>query len=389
MGGQKQITSHFWETNLSGLRIFVLGTRGFPNVQGGVEKHGEELYPRLAQLGCDITVFTRTPYFPKGKRFPEWRGVKYFPLWCPKQKYLEAFIHTFIGVLKSRIGSPDLLHIHGIGPSLMVPLAKILGLKVIVTNHGPEYQRQKWGKLAKRVLRLGEFFAIKYSDKMIVISQEIKRFLENKYGRRDLELISNGVERPLPIPPGEILLKYGLKPRQYALMACRFVPEKGIHDLMDAYSKLENRQFKLAIAGDADHETEYSREIKRIAKKREGIVLTGYISGRPLAELFSNAGLFLLPSYYEGLPIALLEALSYGLPVLVSDIPANREVSLPNSRFFPPGDVALLSRKMAELFAQGISQEEIRRNEELLIKKYDWDVIAKKTYEVYASMIKK
>jgi starch synthase len=389
MGGPKQIKSHFGETNLSGLRIFVLGTRGFPNVQGGVEKHGEELYPRLAQLGCDITVFTRTPYIPKEKRFPEWKGVKFFHLRCPKQKYLEALIHTFIGVLKARIGSPDLLHIHGIGPSLMVPLAKILGLKVIVTNHGPEYQRQKWGTFAKRVLRLGEFFAIKYSNKMIVVSQEIKSFLEKKYGRKDLELVSNGVDRRLPIPPGETLLKYGLKPRQYVFMACRFVPEKGIHDLMDAYSRLENQPFKLVIAGDADHETEYSRKIKRMAEEREGIVLTGFISGKPLAELFSNAGLFLLPSYYEGLPIALLEALSYGLPVLVSDIPANREVSLPNSRFFPPGDVALLSKKMVELFAKGISQEEIRINEELLIIKYDWDVIAKKTYEVYASMIKK
>jgi glycosyltransferase involved in cell wall biosynthesis len=387
VGVEKQMEDYSREKDLRRLRIFVLGIRGFPDVQGGVEKHGEELYPRLVKLGCEVTVFTRTPYIPKKKRLFEWREVKFFYLWCPKQKYLETILHTFFGVLIAATKFPDILHIHAIGPSLMVPLAKSLGMKVIVTNHGPDYMRQKWGKLAKMVLRLGEFCAAKFCDKMVVISKNIKELIEKKYGRGDLELILNGVNGQEIVPPGETLMRYGIEPKRYVFAACRFVPEKGLHDLMNAYLQLRDRPFKLVIAGDADHETEYSRKIKEMAKKGEGIILTGFTSGRPLAELFSNAGLFILPSYYEGLPIALLEALSYGLPALVSDIPANREVPLKDFRFFPPGDISMLSQKMVELFKSGISEEERERNRELLVENYNWDAIAQKTYSIYASMV--
>jgi len=389
MGAPKQAEGLFGERDLRRLRIFVLGTRGFPGVQGGVEKHGEELYPRLAQLGYEITVFTRTPYIPKEKRHAEWRGVKFFHLWCPKQKYLEAISHTFLGVLIGGLKSPDLLHIHAIGPSLMVPLAKLFGMRVIVTNHGPDYMRQKWGGLSKIILKLGEFSGAKFCDKMIVISKGIKELVEKKYGRQDLELIFNGVNLPEVLPPGETLSKYGLTPKQYAFTASRFVPEKGLHDLIQAYLKLKDPPFKLAIAGDADHETEYSRSLKKLGKEKEGIVLTGFISGRPLAELFSNAGLFVLPSYYEGLPIALLEALSYGLPVLVSDIPANREVPLPDFRFFPVGEIEKLAQGMAGLLKMGISHGEKMRNQTFLINNYDWDIIAKKTHQIYTSILEK
>jgi glycosyltransferase involved in cell wall biosynthesis len=269
----------------------------------------------------------------------------------------------------------------------MVPLAKILGMKVIVTNHGPDYMRQKWGKFARIALKTGEFLGVKFCDKMIVISGGIKDLLEREYRRHDLDLIFNGVNFPEILSPGETVAKYGLTPGQYALTVGRFVPEKGLHDLINAYLKLKDQQFRLVIAGDADHETEYSRRIKKMAKEREGIILTGFISGRPLAELFSNAGLFVLPSYYEGLPIALLEALSYGLPVLVSDIPANREVPLPDFRVSAPGNIEVLSQKMVELFEKGISQEEKKKNEELLAENYNWDVIAQKTHSIYASMI--
>ncbi|MCK4821529.1 glycosyltransferase family 4 protein, partial [bacterium] len=247
------------------LKIFVLGTRGFPNIPGGVEKHCEELYPRLTNLGCDITTFTRAPYIPKAKQIPLWRNVKFIRLWCPRQKSFEAIIHTFFGVIVARLKSPDILHIHAIGPSILVPLAKSLRLKVVITNHGPDYERQKWGKLAKKVLRLGEFLGTKFSDKVIVISKMIKRMIESKYGRKDLELIPNGVNLPTAVLDKDAQQKYNLESKKYVFTACRFVPEKGLHNLIAAYQKIKNPEFKLVIAGDADHETEYSRKIKKAA----------------------------------------------------------------------------------------------------------------------------
>ena len=370
------------------LRVFVLGTRGFPDIQGGVEKHCQELYPRLVELGCQITVIARTPYIQKVNQIPEWRGIKFIYLWCPKQKYLEAIVHTFLGVVTARIKSPDILHIHAIGPSILVLLAKIMGLRVVVTNHGPDYEREKWGRLAKAVLRTGELVSTQFADKVIVISKVIRDVLENKYGRKDLEMIPNGVSSPLRIETTQALKEYHLRPSKYVFTAARFVPEKGLHDLIGAYQKIKNSEFKLVIAGDADHETIYSRKIKRLAKEGQGIVLTGFISGKPLAELFSNAGLFVLASYYEGLPMVLLEAMSYGLPVLVSDIPANREVPLPDFRYFRVGNIDVLSKKMVELYREGISKEEKQRHREILMCSYDWDKITEETLSVYRKALR-
>ena len=368
------------------MKVFVLGTRGFPNVQGGVEKHCEELFPRLAKLGCDITVFTRTPYISPEKRLKEWKGIKFIHLWCPRKKSFEAIIHTFISSIICIIKKPDIAHFHNMGPAICLPLVKLWGIKTVFTYHSANYYHQKWGKFAKIILRFGEFLGIKFADKIIMISKATKRFLKKKYKREDLKFISNGVNLPEILLSRKTLRKYNLEPGKFVFIACRFVPEKGLHDLINAYGKIEHPVFKLVIAGDADHETEYSRGIKKMAGETEGVVLTGFIAGEPLQELFSNAGLFVLPSYYEGLPIALLEAMSYGLPVLVSDIPQNREVHLPDFRYFSAGDVEKLSVKIVELMKQGISEEEKKQQAEILINEYNWEDIARKTFEVYESI---
>lgn len=364
------------------MKIVVLGTRGFPHVQGGVERHCEELYPRLVKLGCDVTVITRTPYIPKEKRISQWRGVKFVHLWCPKRKSLEAIIHSFLGVLKARTLSPHVLHIHSVGPNLLTPLAKLLGLRVIMTHHGPDYEREKWGKLAKTVLRLGEKSGVTFADSIISISDGIRKQVKDKYGK-EAALVPNGVSAPALIPPGKILEQFSLKPERYVFTACRFVPEKGLHDLIEAYKNIKEPPFKLVIAGDADHETDYSRNLKKEASKAKGVVLTGFIAGAKLGELFSNAGLFVLPSYYEGLPIALLEALSYGLPVLVSDIPQHREIPLCINRYFEKSNINHLTKKLMECFEKSIEEKEKKNYLSLLEEHYNWDKIALKTLNIY------
>lgn len=370
------------------MEINVVGIRGFPNIQGGAEKHCEELYPRLVKLGCNVTVFSRTPYFTREKSLKKWKGVKFIYLWCPRIKGLEAVTHTLLACLICIFKRPDIVHVHNIGPGILIPLLKMAKLKVVLTYHSVNYEHQKWGKFAKIVLKMSEFVSTKFADKIIVISKVINNLLKSKYGIEDLELIFNGVNFPEKVSTAEILEKYHLSSGKYVFVAARFVPEKGLHDLITAYQEIKNPEFKLVIAGDADHATIYSRKIKALARKSKKIILTGFISGNPLTELFSNAGLFVLPSYYEGLPIALLEALSYGLPVLISDIPANKEMPLPEFRFFPVGNIDKLSKKMTELFKYGIPEQERQRQQEALVRDYNWDKIAKQTFKVYGKVQK-
>ncbi|MDP8235270.1 MAG: glycosyltransferase family 4 protein [Candidatus Erginobacter occultus] len=370
------------------MKVFVLGTRGFPGVQGGVEKHCEELYPRLVRQAAEITVFTRTPYIPRRERRKRWEGIRFIHLWSPKTKSLEAITHTLIGVVIARYCSPDILHVHAVGPSICIPLAKVLGLKVVMTHHGPDYEREKWGRAAKAVLKLGEYLGTRFADRIIAISRGIAGSLEKRVRANErVFYIPNGVRIPEVLPAGETLRRLRLEPRGYVFTACRFVPEKGLHDLIRAYQKIKNPEFKLVIAGDADHENDYSRMIKQLARESSGVVLSGAISGMPLRELFSQAGLFVLASYYEGLPIALLEALSYGLPVLASDIPQNREIPLPEFRYFEPGNSEVLASKMVKLFEAGIDQAEEVRQKDYLTANHNWDILARETYQVYRSMV--
>ena len=364
------------------MKIIVLGTRGFPNVQGGVETHCEELFPRLVKLGCYITVIARTPYIQKNKRIKEYKGVRFKYLYSPRIKTLEAIIHSIIGVFYARLKNPDILHIQAIGPSLVVPIAKLLRLKVVVTNHGPDYDRQKWGMIAKFFLRLGERLGCIFANKVIVISKVIQNNLEKKYNRKDCKLILNGVNLPIINSEDSYLNELGIESKHYIFSAGRFVEEKGFHDLIRAFKQLDFKGYKLVIAGDSDHPTNYSKRLKQMANDDE-IILTGFIKGEKLNQFFSHAKLFVLPSYHEGLPIALLEAMSYNLDVLVSDIPANLEIGLEKDCYFKVGDVNDLELKiLAKLKQTG------KRNYRDIIKeKYNWDEIAKLTFNLYKEVL--
>jgi glycosyltransferase involved in cell wall biosynthesis len=361
------------------LKIFVVGTRGIPHIPGGVEKHCEELYPRIAAQGHEVILCTRDFYVANRAR--EWRGVKLFHSYAPHKKSLEAIVHTFLALLKARSFRPDIVHIHTIGPALLTPFARLLGYKVVVTTHGPDYDRQKWGKVAKTMLLLGEKLGGVFAHEVIAISSVIAGIIRERCHREAI-VIYNGVPLPSMNPAHDFLDTIGVAEKKYILAVARFVPEKGLHDLMEAFIS-SDAPHKLVIAGDADHETDYSRRLRRMASADPRIILTGYITGAPLHQVYRHARMFVLPSYHEGLPIALLEAMSYGLSVLVSDIPANREVGLQDDRYFKCGDVADLREKMSLLLEKEISVEERNRVRTQIGKKYDWDDIARRTIAVY------
>lgn len=364
------------------MKIVVIGTRGIPEIQGGVETHCQELYPRIAASGHEVTIIRRTCYVAPGNKMSDYRGVKLIDVYAPKKKSLEAIIHTFLSVLKARRLKPDVVHIHAIGPSLMVPLARLLGLKVVTTNHGPDYDRQKWGALAKLILRTGERLGTRYSNRVIVISKVISNILATKYGRTDCALIFNGVNKPDETDAHDYLDSIGVSRGRYILGLGRFVKEKGFDDLIEAFAGISSQGYKLVLAGDADHPDEYSEALKAKARNA-GVILTGFIRGEKLCQVMSGAALYVMSSYHEGLPIALLEAMSYRLPVIVSDIPANRIPAVEESRLYPVGDVAALTKSIEQALSDGPERVEYK------LEAYDWEAIARQTADVYRDVLRK
>lgn len=365
--------------------VMMLGLRGFPDVQGGVENHAENLCPLLAEMGCKVDVIVRSPY-QSAALGSTWRGVNFHRIWAPKSKGLETIIHSFLGVLYAAVKRPDILHIQAIGPALFVPLARLLGLRVVVTHHGPDYARQKWGPIARAVLLLGEKFGMRFSSRRIVISNVIRELIQRKHEMHSV-LIPNGVVAPQVQETTEMLDKFGLQQGKYVLLVSRLVPEKRHLDLVEAFKQAGLRDWKLVLVGASDHPDEYVRRLMDVASRTADVVMTGYQSGVALRELYSHAGLFVLPSSHEGLPITMLEALSYGLPMVASNIPANLEVGLPTEHYFPLGDVAALAARLGEFAVRPLDMETRDARRTWVTERFDWRNIAQRTIEVYQTVV--
>lgn len=360
--------------------VFVAGLRGIPNIQGGVERHCQSLYPRIVRAGSSVTVFARAGYVP-GNAY-EFEGVRVLPLAGPRTTSIETVTHTGLAVLRAKSLGARLIHLHGIGPALWSPLARSLGMKVVVTHHGFDYNRQKWGKRARQALRLGEKNAIRHADGIVCISKEILEYVKSQNPRGILEKIPNGVERPQSTPPAELLSKWGLTPGAYFLITARFVPEKGIPDLINGWvaSGVSDR-CGLAIAGGEDHPSKHGSEIQQLAAST-GAVLTGVATKDHLGALYAHARGFVLPSFHEGLPISLLEAMSWSLPLGASSIPANLELGLDPAIYFQAGDVDGIARRLRQMLSE---PDRVDYSERL--RKYDWDSIAEATLRFYQKVM--
>lgn len=359
------------------MQICVMGLRGLPNVMGGVESHCEELLPRIVNLdpAIRIQVVGRRPYLKDHQAY-SYRGIDVLPLPSPRQTSLEAIASTFLGVIHARRTGQDLVHIHAIGPALLCPLARALGLKTVVTHHGADYDRAKWGGLAKMALHLGERFAMQFAHKVIVVSPTLAEGLRKRYpfAAERIQYIPNGASSLDGEPDQDALSQFGLKPKGYILTVGRLVPEKAFDKLIQAY-RLSGLTMPLVIAGAADHDSEFSRGLQAMADEK--VLLIGRRNRPTLKTLYENASLFVLPSFHEGLPIAALEAASCAAPMLLSDIPANLDIGLDPQSYFKTGDVAALAAALSEPHAKyAIDAEGLR-------ERFDWEKIARLTLTVY------
>ena len=365
------------------MKICVAGLRGIPGVMGGVETHCQELFPRLKGLDGknEYIVLARKPYVQAEPY--EYLQVRVVALPCLRGKYFEAASNTFLAVLYARfVMKADVIHIHAIGPALFAPLARILGLRIVITHHGKDYDRRKWNGFAKLCLQFGEHCAVLSANRVISVSKSLVAELGRRYPkqRTKIEYIPNGVTA-FPRDTAErweLGDRLGLQKGRYILAVGRVVPEKGFHELIAAFRRMRKSGLKLVFVGKADHEDAYSRSL--LMQASEDIVFAGFQGREELRQFYSYAALFVLPSHHEGLPIAALEAASFGIPVLLSDITANKDVGLPARNYFPAGDIEALSGKLASDY------ESLRVDSTLTADQFNWDAIARATAEVYSQM---
>jgi glycosyltransferase involved in cell wall biosynthesis len=357
--------------------ICVTGLRGFPHVMGGIESHCEELLPRIKALwpGHRSVVLGRAPYLPEP--VGEHCGVEIVGIPCPRSQHFEAIVSTFLAVLSARKRGAGLVHIHAIGPGLLAPIARLLGLKVVVTHHGTDYHRAKWGPLARGALRAGEWLALNFADRVIAVSPSLAAQLRKSFPERAQRVayIPNGTsDLPGDADSALIFERLGIDDGDFLLAVARLVPEKGLHDLIDAYERSDCTA-KLVIAGSADHESEYARELLERASDR--VIFAGVQSRATLKCLYEHCALFVMPSYHEGLPIAALEAASCGARMLLSDIPANLDIGLDRVNYFPVGDVAELTARL------NIDCADFQVDRDAVRARFSWDRAAAETLEVY------
>lgn len=372
------------EPRLDSMRICMVGLRGIPNVQGGVETHVEQLVSNLVDLGADVHVFARKNYVSDTKPYI-WRGITVHPLWAPRSTRLEAILHTVLALFKARFLNPDIVHIHAVGPSLVAPLARILGLRVVFTHHGYDYDREKWNSLEKKILRLGEWTGMRFSHARIAIAKHIADRMQKDF-QEPVHFIPNGVKVDTRNLDDSVLGQFGLEKGRYVLLVARLVAEKRQRDLIEAFAQAKLKGTKLVLVGGGDADSEYVSELETLARTVPGVVLTGVQSGKKLSSLFASAGLFVLPSSHEGMPIALLEAIAHGLPVLASDIEANVALGLDDTSYFPLGNIQALSAALRNKMENRQITRFSRQHGARIVSKYDWRAIGLRTAEIYRSI---
>lgn len=368
------------------LKIAVIGHKRIPSREGGIEIVVYELANRLAAAGNLVDVYNRSGSHVSGARFesrdmPLHKNVRLITVPTPQAKSLNAFVYSFFAAVRALFGGYDVVHFHAEGPAAMCFLPRLFGIRTVVTIHGLDWQRSKWGGFASKYLKFGEKTAAKYADEIIVLSRAVQRYFEEQYGRRTV-YIPNGVSKAQPRPAGIITEKWGLKKDGYILFLGRIVPEKGVHYLIEAFSRL-NAGLPLVIAGGSSHSQEYFESLKMQAQG-QNVIFTDFVQGAELEELYSNAYIYVLPSDLEGMPVSLLEAMSYSNCCLTSDIPECTEVCGENAVYFKKGDVDSLENALRRLLSDENAAARYKSAAAgYVLSRFSWDETAKKTLSLF------
>lgn len=371
------------------LNIAMLGHKRIPSREGGIEIVVEELSTRMVETGHSVTCYNRLGHHVSGKEYDggslkEYQGVKLKSVFTINRKGLAAMTSSFFGAICAAFGKFDVVHFHAEGPCAMLWFPKLFGKRCIATIHGIDWQRAKWGGFASKYIKFGEKVAAKYADEIIVLSEGVQKYFMDTYGRKTV-FIPNGVNRPVLRSPKLIKEKYGLDKDEYILFLGRLVPEKGITYLIEAFKGITTDK-KLVIAGGSSDTDTFMQELKQLAEGDNRIVFTGFVQGQMLEELYSNSYVYTLPSDLEGMPLSLLEAMSYGNCCLTSDIAECAEVVEDKALVFKKSDVDDLKEKLQYVCDNPDAVKKLKDGAaDFICGKYNWDDVVEQTLKLYQS----
>lgn len=363
------------------MKIAMIGHKRIPGREGGVEVVVEELSTGLVKLGNSVTAYNRKK---RGMlKIKEYNGVKIVTVPTIEKKSLDAVVYSFLASIRVLFGKYDIIHYHAIGPSFMLIIPHFFRKKIVVTVHGLNYKTPKWKGFGAKYMHWGEVIIAKYADKIITLSKEQQKYFKEKYNR-DTEYIPNGTELRDKSNPDIIEKKWGLKKDKYILFLSRVVPGKGLENLIEAFKEIDC-DLQLIIAGESEYVTDFRDKMLSMASSDKRIKFIGFVEGQELIELYSNAYLFVFPSEAEGMPMCLLEALSYDTPCLVSDIPENIEVGGEYVQSFKVKNTEDLTKHLKDC----INNNSIlfnRNTREYIESRYNWENIVKRTMDVYENI---
>lgn len=370
------------------MKIAMIGHKRIPSREGGIEVVVEELAERMVAKGHEVYAYNRKGHHVSGDKDNDLKEVKLYKgihiITTPtfENKTLNAFVYSVLATVHALFQKYDVIHFHASGSCAMLWLPKLFGIHTVATIHGLDSQRAKWGGFASKYLQFGEKMAAKYADELIVLSEGNRKYFKDMYNR-NATLVPNGID-PQEIKEAKLIReRYGLERKSYILFLARIVPEKGLHYLIEAFKNIETDK-KLCIVGGTSHSDEYVEQVIKMAEDDSRIMFLGFQQGEALQELFSNAYLYVLPSDVEGMPISLLEAMSYGNCCLVSDIVENASVVEDKGITFEKGNVKSLEKELKNLLEDESIVHMLKKEASPFITaKYNWDEIVDKTIQLY------
>ena len=374
------------------MKIAMIGHKRIPSREGGIEIVVEELSTRLIQMGHSVTAYNRMGRHVSDKnadleahKLKNYKGIRIVHVPTPQNKALNAIVYSFFATIRAVLGNYDVIHFHAEGPCLMLPIPHFFGIRTIATIHGLDWQRSKWGGFATKMLKLGEKMAAKYADEVIVLSLNVQQYFKDTYNRETI-YIPNGVAKTEFREPDIISKKFGLEKDKYILYLGRIVPEKGITYLLEAFSQVKT-DMKLVIAGGSSHTDDYWNEVKKLTKEDPRVVLTGFVQGNLFSELYSNTYMYVLPSDLEGMPISLLEAMSFGRKCLVSDIPENKEACGDHAMYFHKSNVEDLKNKLQEAIDNPSTFKSDYEIMNYCYKRFNWNEVTSASVRLYIDAV--
>ena len=368
------------------IRVAMIGQKGYPPVHGGIEKHVAELAARLPGLGCEVDIYSR-PHYSQADGSCDLPGVRIIKLPSIPTKHLDAISHTIVSTGHSLFHNADVVHYHALGPGLLSGVPRLFNRQAtVVTVHGLDWQRDKWGSVAREVLRLGESGSVGLPNGTIVVSRSLREHYLTRH-KKATSYIPNGIAAPVYREP-QLIRQQGIE-KEFVLFVGRLVPEKGCHLLLDAWrgipAALRDR-FDLVIAGDAGFTSGYVEKLRKAAP--QGVRFLGYVHGPILEELYTNTALVVLPSTLEGLSITLLEGMSYARCCLVSDIPPNIEAAGGEAVLFESGNVRDLGEKLVNMLVDLNLRDRMGEAAQIrAIENYSWDRVADMTVDLYRDLV--